>query len=155
MKLRGYSIVPNDILETKIGIYTPEIVESILQGHPEVVDRWLQKLHEEYISNKKSCDFENDPVACFTLSVYEQFEKHFKSWEDGGLIAISLPRGRTVRVTKKPLISMVSGPYLVCNRCMTSFSNVEEYELHRRQEDASKPIIKAKTVDTVAPTPAR
>ncbi|MGH9992484.1 MAG: hypothetical protein ACREAZ_07555 [Nitrososphaera sp.] len=105
--LKGYSIVPNDALETMVEIYTPDIVQSVLMEHPEVVDRWLQKLHSEYISNKKSCDFENDPVACFTVSVYEQFERHFKSWEDGGLVAIALPQGRTIRVTKKPLITIV------------------------------------------------
>ena len=34
LKLKGYSIVPNEFLETKIGIYTPDIVESILTEHP-------------------------------------------------------------------------------------------------------------------------
>jgi hypothetical protein len=137
LKLKGYSIVPNDALETKIAIYTPEIVESILLEHPSLVDRWLQKLHAEYIRNKKSCDFENDPVACFTLSVYEQFEKHFKSWQDGGLIAISLPRGRVVRVTQRPLVSIVTNSsYLVCEKCAASFTSLEEYEKHSKNEKA-------------------
>ncbi|MGI0037836.1 MAG: hypothetical protein ACRD99_05720, partial [Nitrososphaera sp.] len=109
LKLKGYSIVPNEFLETKIGIYTPEIVESILTEHPEVVDKWLGALHAEYVSKKKACDFENDPVACFTLSAYEIYEKSFKSWEDGGLIAITLPRGRVIRISKKPLITMGVG----------------------------------------------
>jgi hypothetical protein len=134
LKLKGYGIVPNGALETSIAIYTSEIVQSILLEHPEIVDRWLQKLHTEYISKKKSCDFENDPVACFTLSVYEEFEKHFKSWEDGGLIAITLPQDRVIRVSKKPLISMVSdskASYLVCSKCMyhTVLSHVEVLRL--------------------------
>jgi hypothetical protein len=108
IKLKGYKIVPNDALETKIAIYTPEVVESILTEHPEIFERWLQTLHEEYISKKKSCDFENDPVACFTLGVYEEFEKHFKSWEDGGLVTIDLPRDRAIRISKNPLISIAA-----------------------------------------------
>jgi len=137
LKLKGYSIVPNSALETSIAIYTSEIVQSILQEHPEVVDRWLQKLHTEYISKKKSCDFENDPVACFTLSVYEEFEKHFKSWEDGGLLSVILPQNRVIRVSKKPLITIVTGSktsYLVCNKCLMSFTDVEEYTKHCKQE---------------------
>lgn len=108
LKLKGYSLVPNDALETKIAIYTPEIVQSILSEHPEILDRWLQSLHTEYISKKKLCDFENDPVACFTLSVYEEFEKHFKSWQDGGIIAITLPQDRAIRISKRPLISFIT-----------------------------------------------
>ena len=108
LKLKGYGLVPNDALETKIAIYTPEIVQSILSEHTQIIDGWLQSLHTEYISAKKLCDFENDPVACFTLSVYEEFEKHFKSWQDGGIIAINLPQGRVIRISKRPLISFVT-----------------------------------------------
>ncbi len=108
LKLKGYGLVPNDALETKIAIYTPEIVQSILSEHPEILDRRLQNLHTEYISKKKLCDFENDPVACFTLSVYEEFEKHFKSWQDGGIIAITLPQDRAIRISKRPLISFIT-----------------------------------------------
>ena len=104
--LKGYRLVPNGALETKIAIYTPEIVQSILSEHPDIIDRWLQDLHREYINKKKSCDFENDPVACFSLSVYEEFEKHYKSWQDGGIIAISLPQDRVIRISKSPLFSI-------------------------------------------------
>src|ERR671939_293254 len=124
LKLKGYVIVPNSFLETKIAIYTPDIVQSILLEHPEIVDNWLQKLHSEYISKKKSCDFENDPVACFALSAYEEFEKHLKSWEDGGLIAITLPRNRVIRVTKKPLFSVVNTPTYICDSCHVTFGSV-------------------------------
>lgn len=154
LRLKGYSVVANDVLETKIGIYTPEIVQSILEEYPEIVDRWLQKLHREYISNKKSCDLDNDPVACFTLSVYEQFEKHFKSWENGGIIAITLPRGRVIRVSKQPLVSIVStSGRLICSRCQTSFSSVEELEMHSRQEDSNAE--KKKPAMVPAPSPMR
>lgn len=124
LKLKGYRIVPNDALETTIAVYTPEVAQSILSVHPEIVERWLQKLHAEYISKKKLCDFENDPVACFTLSAYEEFEKHLKSWEDGGLIAITLPRNRVIRVTKKPLFSVVSTPTYTCDSCLVTFGSV-------------------------------
>lgn len=142
LKLKGYSLVPNDALETKIAIYTPEIVQSILSEHPEIIDRWLQGLHAEYISKKKLCDFENDPVACFTLSVYEEFEKHFKSWQDGGIIAITLPQDRVIRISKRPLISVVTDSkvsYLVCNKCLASFKDLDEFEKHCKQENELKP----------------
>jgi hypothetical protein len=149
LKLKGYVLVANDALETKIAIYTPEIVESILSEHPEIVDNWLQKLHSEYISKKKSCDFDNDPVACFTLSAYEEFEKHFKSWQDGGIIAIALPQDRVIRISKKPLISVVTeskSSYLVCNMCSATFADPEEFEKHRQlgnhAKSAEKKIIK-------------
>ena len=73
LRLKGYTLAANSALETKIGIYTAEIVQSILSEHPEIVDRWLQKLHGDYISKKKSCDFDNDTIACFTHADYEQF----------------------------------------------------------------------------------
>ena len=145
LRLKGYSLAPNDLLETKITIYTPEIVESILSEHPEIVDHWLQKLHGEYISKRKSCDFDNDPVACFTLSAYEEFEKHFKSWQDGGIIAIVLPRDKVIRISKKPLISVVTdskASYLVCNICSASFADPEEFEKHRRLGNHAKPAEK-------------
>ena len=144
LKLKGYRLVPNDALETKIAVYTVEIVQSILSEHPEVIDRWLQRLHSEYINKKRSCDFENDPVACFNLSAYEEFERHFNSWEDGGMIAIVLPREKVIRVSKKPLISMVNEKtgYLVCSKCLASFTDVNEFESHYRQENNPKPIEK-------------
>jgi hypothetical protein len=136
LKLRGYSIVPNELLETKIAIYTPEIVESILMEHPEVVDGWLKKLHAEYVRQKKQCDLENDAVACFTLPVYEHYEKNFRSWDEGGLIAISLPTGKVIRVSKNPLITVVTGAgNLVCRKCMATFATVEELEKHTKQEE--------------------
>ena len=62
--LRGYELVPNASLATKIAVYTSEVVETILTEHPEIIDQW-------YINNKKICDFENDPTACFNLGIYE------------------------------------------------------------------------------------
>lgn len=130
LKLKGYSIVPNDALETKVAVYTVDIAQSVFQEHPEVVDGWLQKLHHEYIARKKACEFDNDPVACFNLSIYEEFEKHLESWNDGGLIAISLPGDRTIRVSKKPLFSVSKEPAEVCDLCMLSFGSVKELVRH-------------------------
>ena len=50
--LKGYNLIPNGSLATKIGIYTPLIIETLLQEHPEEVDKWLQKLHTESIRQK-------------------------------------------------------------------------------------------------------
>lgn len=150
LKLKGYGIAPNGMLETKIAIYTPEIVQSILSEHPEIIDRWLQNLHSEYISKKKSCDFDNDPVACFTLSAYEEFEKHFKSWQDGGIIAINLPDDKVIRISKKPLISVTADSkvgYLVCNKCQASFTNLDEFESHRLHENEARPAEKKKVAE--------
>ena len=103
LALKGYNLVPNGSLATKIGIYTPLIVETLLQEHPEEVDKWLQQLHTEIIRQKKLCLFENDTAACFNTEIYEHFEKGYKSWEEGGLIRIMLTRDRPVWVSKKPL----------------------------------------------------
>ena len=159
LKLKGYGLAANAALETKIAIYTPEIVQSILSENPEIVDRWLQDLHSEYISKKKSCDFENDPVACFNLSAYEEFEKHFNSWNDGGMVAITLSKERVIRISKKPLISVTADSktsYLVCNKCLASFADFEEFEKHRRDENEAKPVEKKKSAenrDYVPPDP--
>ena len=159
LKLKGYVIVPNSFLETKIAIYTPDIVQSILLEHPEIVDNWLQKLHSEYIRKKKSCDFENDPVACFNLSVYEEFEKHFKSWEDGGLLTIVMPGDKAIRVSKKPLMSVSSSSksgYLVCSKCLASFLDIDEFVRHCKQEDsvkAEQKDIRKVSVDNTPPNP--
>ncbi len=135
LKLKGYSIVPNDALETKIAIYTPEIVQSILSEHPEIVDNWLLNIHEEYIAKKKLCEFDNDPVACFNLSLYEEFEKHLKSWNDGGMIAISLPGDKAIRVSKKPLISFARlSAAEICDVCKLSFGSVKELVRHYKEE---------------------
>ncbi len=135
LKLKGYSIVPSDALETKIAIYTPEIVQSILSEHPEIVDGWLLNIHEEYIAKKKLCEFDNDPVACFNLSLYEEFEKHLKSWNDGGMITISLPGDKTIRVSKKPLISFTKlSAAEICDVCKLSFGSVKELVKHYQEQ---------------------
>ena len=104
--LRGYELIPNASLATKIAVYTPEVIERILTEHPKIIDKWLQKLHREYIKNKKICDFENDPTACFNLGVYEEFEKNLNSWEEGGFIKIVLPAKKSIRVSKSPIFSL-------------------------------------------------
>lgn len=163
LKLKGYHIVPNSALQTKIAIYTPEIVQSILLEHPDIVDGWLQKLHNEYISKKKSCDFDNDPVACFAVSAYEEFEKHFKSWQDGGMIAIAVSSDSIIRLTKKPLISVAltsknSQGHLVCSKCFAQFTDIDEFAKHCKQENEAKttnnnPPQRPGSSDTVPPNP--
>lgn len=134
LKLKGYLIVPNDALENKIAIYTLRIVQDILSENPEVVDGWLRNIHEDYMAKKRACDFENDPVACFNLSIYEEFEKHLKSWDDGGMLAISLPGNRTIRVSKKPLFSVSKSPAESCEECRMTFATVKELVKHYREK---------------------
>ena len=165
LMLKGYSVVPNKFLEMKIEVYTPEIVETVLTEHPEIVDRWLQRLHAEYVSKKKQCDFDNDPVACFTLSAYEQYDKSFRSWDDGGLFAITLPRGKVIRVSKKPLITVASnGGHFICEKCSVAFSDLDEFEKHRKQEKEVEKVVEvtakkkaasssSSSYDNVAPNP--
>lgn len=139
--LKGYDIVPNAALETTIAVYTLEVAQTVLDEHPEIVERWLEKIHKEYLEKKRSCEFEQDPVACFNVSQYEEFEKHFKSWQDGGIIAIHLPRNRIVRVSKRPLFSVRVGENQsgrhVCEKCLTVFSSIDELEKHYEIEHAN------------------
>jgi hypothetical protein len=130
LKLKGYLMVPNDALENKIAIYTIRITQDILADNPDIVDRWMRKIHEEYMSKKRACDFDNDPVACFNLSVYEEFEKHMKSWDDGGMITISLPGNRAIRVSKKPLFAVSKTPAESCDVCRMTFATTKELVKH-------------------------
>lgn len=134
LKLKGYVIVPNDALETAIAVHTIDMTKSILAEHPEVVDAWLERLHREYMDRKKSCEFDSDPVACFNLSLYEEFEKHYASWNDGGLVAISLPGDRTIRVSKRPLFSVSRTPAETCDVCRLSFGSTKELVKHYREK---------------------
>ena len=139
--LKGYDLVPNAALETMIAVYTPEVAQTVLEEHPKIVDRWLEKIHKEYLEKRRSCEFEQDPVACFNVSLYEEFERHFKSWQDGGIIAIHLPRNRTVRLSKRPLFSVqVGGKQQVdrhtCEKCLAVFSGLDELEKHYEKEHA-------------------
>jgi hypothetical protein len=138
LKLKGYLIVPNDELENKFAVYTIRIAQDILSDNPEIVDKWLRKIHEEYMIKKRACDFENDPVSCFNLSTYEEFEKNFKSWEDGGMLAISLPGNRTIRVSKKPLFSVSKSPAEICEECRMTFATVKELTKHYREKHPAK-----------------
>ena len=63
LDIRGYKLVPNDALLTRIAVYTPIIVEAILSDHSEIVDTWLSKLHEKYLTLKKSCEREEKTPA--------------------------------------------------------------------------------------------
>ncbi|UVS67778.1 hypothetical protein [Nitrososphaera viennensis] len=148
--LKGYDLVPNAALETMIAVYTLEVAQTILDEHPKIVDIWLEKIHKEYLEKMRSCEFEQDPVACFNVSLYEEFEKHFKSWQDGGIIAIHLPRNRTIRLSKKPLFSVQMGgnPGVdrhVCEKCLAVFAGLDELEKHYQEEHAATaPTEKAK-----------
>lgn len=140
--LKGYSLIPNAALETVIAVYTHEVVETILKENPEIVEKWLLKLENEYRERKERCEFENDPVACFNLSFYEEFEKHFKSWQDGGMIAIKLPQNRVINISKRPLFAVTVAPSStpslhMCEKCLATFADIvkleEHYELiHKR-----------------------
>lgn len=145
LDIRGYKLVPNDALFNKIAIYTPEIVEAILSDHSEIVDTWLSKLHEKYLTLKKSCEFDSNPVACFNIPPLEQFERHFQLWQDGGIITISINGGKVIRIRnekreqkKIPEVSLVTNeslnPRFTCSICSSTFSDSEEYCRHRLRE---------------------
>ena len=142
----GYKLVPNNALLINIAVYMPEIVEAILSDHPEIVDTWLSKLHEKYLTLKKSCEFDTNPVACFNIPPLEQFETHFQLWQDGGIITISIERDKAIRIRneKREEKKTPTGRSLVtnesqnlrftCGMCSSTFSNSEEYYRHRLRE---------------------
>lgn len=140
--LKGYDLVPNAALETIIAVYTLEVAQTILAECPEIVDRWLERIHKEYLQKMRSCEFEQDPVACFNVSLYKEFEKHFKSWHDGGIITIHLPQNRAVSLSKRPLFSVMVGEKQqtgshTCERCLAVFSGLDELERHYEKEHAT------------------
>jgi hypothetical protein len=147
LDVRGYKLIPNDALLTKITAYTPEIVEAILSDHLEIVDTWLSKLHERYLTLKKSCEFDSNPVACFNLPPLEQFETHFQLWQEGGIITISIEEGKVIRIinekrkkkkTPAATSSLVTNESqnqrFTCSMCSSTFSDSEEYYRHRVRE---------------------
>lgn len=143
---RGYKLVPNNALLIKIAVYTPEIVEAILSDHSEIVDAWLSKLHEKYLTLKKSCEFDSNPVACFNIPPLEQFETHFQLWQDGGMITISVKGDQVIRIRNEKredkrtsaAESLVPNDSLnlhfTCSVCLSTFSDSEEYSRHRLDE---------------------
>jgi hypothetical protein len=147
LDIRGYKLVPNDALLIKIAVYTPEIVKAILSDHLEIIDTWLSKLHERYLTLKKSCEFDSNPVACFNIPPLEQFETHFQVWKEGGIITISIKGGEAIRIrnekreekkTPAAASSLVPNeslnPRLTCSMCSSTFSDSEEYYRHRLRE---------------------
>ena len=143
---RGYKLVPNNALLIKIAVYTPEIVEAILSDHSEIVDAWLSKLHEKYLTLKKSCEFDSNPVACFNIPPLEQFETHYQLWQDGGMITISVKGDQVIRIrNEKREAKKTSAPeslvpndslnlHFTCSLCLSTFSDSEEYSRHRLGE---------------------
>jgi hypothetical protein len=150
LMLKGYELVPNPALETMIAVYTLEVAHTILDENPEIVERWLEKIHKEYLEKMRCCEFEQDPVACFNVSLYEEFEKHFKSWQDGGIITLHLPGNRAISLSRKPLFSVqvVEKRQInryTCEKCLAIFSGLDELEKHYEKEHATiSPTEKAK-----------
>ena len=146
LDIRGYKLVPNDALLIKIAVYTPEIVEAILSDHSEIVDTWLSRLHEKYLTLKKSCEFDSNPVACFNMLPLEQFETYFQLWQDGGMITISIEGDKVIRIRnekrekkKRPAAASLitnesQNPRFTCSKCSSTFSDSEEYYRHRLRE---------------------
>jgi hypothetical protein len=98
--VKGYELIPNKPLLYRIGLYSADIVESILNSHPEIVELWLQKLQEEYSILKKRCDLDQDPSACFDLGFYEEFKKNLANYENGGSIKISVTKKKFIWLRK-------------------------------------------------------
>lgn len=155
--VRGPRLIPNSALYTKIAVYTPEITQAILSEHPEIVGKWLERLHKQYVGLKRSCETEDDPTACFNISLYEEFERHYATWQDGGLIAIELLDGTAIgiRNNKYVLSSQAIGTSKLapdispkssytCTRCFAVFKNLDEFEKHLKQEKDVKPTDRGK-----------
>jgi hypothetical protein len=147
LDIRGYKLVPNNALLIKIAVYTPEIVEAILSDHSEIVDAWLSKLHEKYLTLKKSCEFDSNPVACFNIPPLEQFETRFQLWQEGGMITISTEEGKVIRIrnekreeekipaaTSSLVRNESQNPRFTCSICSSAFSDSEDYYRHRLHE---------------------
>jgi hypothetical protein len=162
LMVRGPKIVPNSALHTKIAIYTPEIAEAILSEHSEIISKWLERLHKQYVDAKRACEAENDPAACFNISLYDEFERHYAAWQDGGLVAIELPDGTAVRVrnVKSGLSTLAAGTSkagqatsskssFVCHRCLAVFETLDQLEKHLKQEKEAKQQDTAKGTDVV------
>ena len=98
--VKGYEIIPNKPLLYRIALYSADIVESILNANPEIVELWLQKLQEEYSILKKRCDLDQDPSACFNLGFYEEFEKNLTNYENGGSLKISVTKKKFIWIRK-------------------------------------------------------
>jgi hypothetical protein len=162
LMVRGPKIVPNSALHTKIAVYTPEIAEAILSEHPEIISKWLDRLHRQYVDAKRACEAENDPAACFNISLYEEFERHYAAWQDGGLVAIELADGAAVRVRNvKSGLSIAAGTSkagqttssgsssFVCHSCLAVFDTLEQLEKHLKQEREAKRPDTARESDNV------
>jgi hypothetical protein len=98
--VNGYELIPNKPLLYRIGLYSADIVESILNSNPEILERWLKKLQDEYSILKKRCDLDQDPSACFNLGFYEEFEKNLVNYENGGSLKISVTKKKFIWVSK-------------------------------------------------------
>lgn len=163
--LRGNLLVPNPYLQTLISVYTPQIVEAMLSEHVKIVQIWLDKLHAEYISAKRSCSTENDPIACYGVTTYDEFERRYASWQDGGLIEISLPERESIWVRNSSTVTSSAGPVDVargqsllyaCKKCGTSFKTLDELDAHIKKEKEVKPIKRSYTLpsrDGIPPNP--
>ena len=98
--VNGYELIPNKPLLYRIGLYSADIVESILNSNPEILERWLKKLQDEYSILKKRCDLDQDPSACYNLGFYEEFKKNLVNFENGGSLKISVTKKKFIWVSK-------------------------------------------------------
>jgi hypothetical protein len=107
----------------------------------------LSKLHKKYLTLKKSCEFDRNPVACFNLPPLEQFETHFQLWQEGGIITISIEEGKVIRIvnekreekkapsaTSSLVTNEPQNQRFTCSMCSSTFSDSEEYYRHRVRE---------------------
>lgn len=98
--VNGYELIPNKPLLYRIALYSADIVESILNSNPGIIELWLKKLQEEHSILKKRCDLDQDPSACFNLGFYEEFEKNLTNFENGGSLKISVTKKKFIWVRK-------------------------------------------------------
>lgn len=101
-------LIPNKSLSTLIGMYSKDVVSNILEENPIIVDRWLAKLHDDFILKKDRCEIQKDSTACFDMKSYEYFERNYNGWLNGGCIKIMIDKNNPLWICRKPVKKEIS-----------------------------------------------
>ncbi len=101
-------LIPNRSLSTLMGMYSTDIVSKVLEENPGIVDKWLEKLHGDFISKKNACEIQNNQSSCFDMKSYEGFERNYNGWINGGCIKIMINKNNSLWICKKPVKTEIS-----------------------------------------------
>ncbi len=101
-------LIPNRYLSTLMGMYSTDIVSKILEENPGLVDKWLEKLHNDFIAKKNACEIQKHPASCFDMKGYEGFERNYSGWTNGGCIKIMINKNYSLWICRKPVKTEIS-----------------------------------------------